>query len=79
MSALNATSPNDSQVVDGPMSLGVSTNGESSLLPSLVLRRPSANMFVADSIFYAFVEISLTFFCRFFCVSVTDEFVLFSF
>lgn len=53
MLTLNATSPNESQtMVDGPMSLGASTNGENSLLPSgtssLVLRRPSANMFVVD-------------------------------
>lgn len=50
MSTLNATSPNESQVVDGPISLGASTNGDSALpsgTSSLVLRRPSANMFVS--------------------------------
>lgn len=50
MSTLNTTSPNESQVVDGPISLGASTNGDI-VLPigtsSLVLRRPSANMFVS--------------------------------
>lgn len=49
MSTLNATSPNDKE--EGPASLGAPTNGDHSLLPvgtsSLVLRKPSANMFVA--------------------------------
>lgn len=50
MSTLNATSPNESMTVDGPLSLG-STNGDHSILPigtsSLVLRKPNSNMFVA--------------------------------
>lgn len=58
MSTLNATSPNESQVVDGPISLGASTNGET-VLPtgtsSLVLRRPSANMFVSLFSRFSFV------------------------
>lgn len=57
MSTLNATSPNDSHVVDGPLSLGAATNGDYSLplgTSSLVLRRPSTNMFVADSRFALF-------------------------
>ena len=68
MSALNVTSPNEIQVVDGPMSLGYSTNGESSLLTSLVLRKPSTNMFVAES-FVDFRWLSNHFFvCTFFFV-----------
>ncbi|CRL02833.1 CLUMA_CG015878, isoform C [Clunio marinus] len=47
MSTLNATSSNDNQNFEGPLSLGASSNGDHSLLPtgtsSLVLRRPSSN------------------------------------
>ena len=82
MSTLNTTSPNDSQnVVDGPMSLRSSTNGESSLLPSLVLRRPSSNMFVADP-FLDFVDFTFSNLCLvssfmlLFC-DVTDDLFLF--
>lgn len=69
MTTLNATSPNDSsQIVD--VSLSASMNGEnSSLLPmpsgtsSLVLRRPSANMFVSrHSIFCFLRDFSVVFF-----------------
>lgn len=84
MSTLNTTSPNDSQsVVDGPMSLGSSTNGESSLLPSLVLRRPTSNMFVAEP-FLAFVDFTSSNICLvssfmlLFC-DVTDDLLLFLF
>lgn len=62
MTTLNATSPNDSsQIVD--VSLSASMNGEnSSLLPmpsgtsSLVLRRPSANMFVSRHSIFCFLR-----------------------
>lgn len=53
MSTLNATSPNDSSQID--VSLSAYINGDSSLHPmpsgtsSLVLRRPSANMFVSNN------------------------------